>query len=171
MELSENQIINQLAANADVFASCFSGLSHEALLWKEAEGKWCLLELLCHLVDEEVDDFRARTRHTLTEPENPLPAMDPEAWVTDRKYIQQDPEERLKKLLEERATSIDWLTSMENPDWTKTTLHTRLGPLSARFFLANWLAHDYLHLRQVMRIKHSYLSSQSAVNLQYAGAW
>jgi hypothetical protein len=43
--------------------------------------------------------------------------------------------------------------------------------MTARSFLTNWLAHDYLHLRQILRIKHHYLKTESGESLSYAGAW
>lgn len=46
-----------------------------------------------------------------------------------------------------------------------------LGPLSALFFLTNWVAHDYLHLRQVTKVKFYYLDALTDATLQYAGEW
>ncbi|MEM6429633.1 MAG: hypothetical protein AAF708_10365 [Deinococcota bacterium] len=42
--------------------------------------------------------------------------------------------------------------------------------MSAQFFLENWLAHDYLHMRQVVKLKYDYLTADG-VNLIYAGTW
>lgn len=33
----------------------------------------------------------------------------------------------------------------------------------------NWLAHDYLHMRQI--IKYQYLKEKTNIDLQYAGNW
>jgi hypothetical protein len=38
-------------------------------------------------------------------------------------------------------------------------------------FLHNWLAHDYLHIRQIIRIKYDYLKKTSGEILLYAGEW
>jgi hypothetical protein len=46
-----------------------------------------------------------------------------------------------------------------------------LGRLSAGTFLSNWLAHDYLHIRQIIRLKYQYLQRQTRESLDYAGAW
>jgi hypothetical protein len=43
--------------------------------------------------------------------------------------------------------------------------------MSARLFLHNWLAHDYLHIRQINRLKFAYLKAHSDISLDYAGAW
>jgi hypothetical protein len=36
---------------------------------------------------------------------------------------------------------------------------------------ANWLAHDYHHIRQVNRRLYEYLQFKSKANLAYAGNW
>jgi len=73
------------------------GLTKEMYLWKPAPEKWCLLEIVCHLYDEEREDFRARTRHVLETPTDTLPPIDPQGWVGSRKYIHQDYPEVLNK--------------------------------------------------------------------------
>ena len=36
--------------------------------WKPESGGWSILEIVCHLVDEEVEDFRIRVQSTLADP-------------------------------------------------------------------------------------------------------
>ena len=37
--------------------------------------------------------------------------------------------------------------------------------------LTNWLAHDYLHIRQIIKLKFDFLKDQSDEHLSYAGEW
>ena len=43
--------------------------------------------------------------------------------------------------------------------------------MTARAFLANWLAHDALHQRQIVRYDYFYLKETSREDLGYAGQW
>ena len=43
--------------------------------------------------------------------------------------------------------------------------------MSAENILANWLAHDLLHIRQITTLHWEYLSNMSESNLSYAGDW
>ena len=43
--------------------------------------------------------------------------------------------------------------------------------MSVKLFLSNWLAHDYLHIKQITRYRYNYLEEKTAINLQYAGNW
>ena len=78
---------------------------------------------------------------------------------------------QITAFLEERAQSVAWLRQLKDPAWGNTHQHPRLGELSAFFFLNNWLAHDYLHFRQITRLKHQYLKENSSNPLDYAGNW
>lgn len=164
-------IIQQLSVNQDTFSSLLKDVSQEAYLWRPSPDKWCLLEIVCHLHDEEVEDFRARVRHCLENRPGMAPAIDPVAWVSERNYIGQEYNEVVSKFLEARSDSIDWLQSLQDPQWQNSYTHPDVGPRSAELFLANWLAHDYLHFRQITRLKHQYLEAQSGVDLSYAGGW
>jgi hypothetical protein len=43
--------------------------------------------------------------------------------------------------------------------------------MSAEMFLANWLAHDFLHVRQIIATRFHYLSHTTGESLGYAGNW
>jgi len=167
--MNHARIIQQMAANANVFSAQLEYKSPNEYTFKPNPDKWCMLEVICHLVDEEREDFRARVKSVLDDPKQELPGFNPVEWVSSRKYIEQDFEVKLSEFLEERRKSIEWLKSLTNPGWNNAFDHSKRGPLSAEFFLANWLAHDYIHIRQINRLSFEYLKHQAGVNLDYAG--
>jgi len=168
---SSNNIPDELERNRRVFENLFRHKQKEEYLWRPAPEKWCLLEILCHLYDEEKEDFRARTKHTLETPKEPLPQIDPQGWVISRKYIEQDYGEKLNQFLKEREQSLEWLRSLSKPAWENYHKHPKFGKMTARMFLANWLAHDYLHIRQILNLKFQYLKNLTNEDLTYAGNW
>lgn len=165
------QVIEELKRNKNIFEGLLNGLSKTQYLWKPSPDKWCQLEIVCHLYDEESEDFRARTKHVLENYELPLPAIDPVGWVAERKYIEQDFNQKLTDFLKERERSVKWLESLENPNWDNFYKHPLFGEMTAGMFLANWLAHDYIHIRQIIKLKYAYLERKSSENLTYAGEW
>ncbi|MBI2966977.1 MAG: DinB family protein [Bacteroidetes bacterium] len=163
--------ISNLSCNSDVFRTLFSDVSEQEYLWKPPPNKWCLLEIVCHLYDEEREDFRARVKHVLENPELPMASIDPVNWVTKRKYIERNYSEMIEKFLEERKQSVVWLKSLKEPKWENTYNHTQIGTMTAYSFLNNWLAHDYFHFRQIVRTKYRYLQQVTGDKLIYAGEW
>ena len=169
--LNHHLITAELARNEGVFQKLLAGKSPETYHWRPAPEKWSLLEIVCHLYDEEREDFRARVRHVLETPELPLPRFNPIAWVTERHYAAQDYEEMLARFLAERRNSVAWLESLVSPNWATAYEHPTLGPQTAGMFLVNWLAHDYLHIRQVNRYLFEILKQVTGEDLGYAGVW
>jgi len=166
--MDHSRIIEKLRHNQAVFEQLFSINTKKEYLWKPEPEKWCVLEIVCHLIDEEKEDFRTRTASVLSDPHKPLPMFNPLDWVTERKYMQQDFDTKVRLLLEERAKSVDWLKSLQNPSWKNAYLHPILGPLSTEYFLTNWLTHDYLHLRQVQKVVYLYLGKSTGIDVSYA---
>jgi len=165
------KIISQLTNNQLVVKNMLSNLKETEITFRPHPKHWCLLEIICHLVDEEREDFRARIQSILENPSKPLTPFNPVLWVTERKYMEQNFEEKLSQFLDERNRSIEWLNELKNPAWENAYLHPILGRLTAQHFLHNWLAHDYLHIRQINRVKYEYLNAKSGEDLSYAGNW
>lgn len=169
--MNYNFIFENLNNNKSVFQKLLFHTSEAEYLWKSSPDKWCLLEIVCHLYDEEREDFRTRVKFTLETPEQASPPIDPVGWVTSREYIKQDYLSMLNKFLEERDDSIRWLHSLKSPEWGNAYQHPKYGPMSAKMFVTNWLAHDYLHIRQIIKLKLDYLKKLSGESLVYAGEW
>jgi len=169
--MKQKDIIEQLDLNKNVFRSLFEGIGKDQIIWKPLPEKWCLLEIVCHLYDEEREDFRARVKHTLEIPGEAMPQIDPQGWVTSRKYMERNFQEMVAKFLAEREDSVHWLKSLSNPPWDNIYQHPKAGAMSAEMFLSNWLAHDYLHFRQITFTKYQYLKNHFDTRYDYAGDW
>ena len=167
----ESIIIDNLARNKDVFKAMLSGLPVDEFTYKPQPDKWCLLEIICNLYDEEREDFRARTKHTLEQQDGSWPTIDPANWPSVRNYMQNNYEDTINRFLKEREQSIGWLNGLQNPDWDKFYVHPKVGKVPARLLLKNWLAHDYLHFRQITRTRYQYLKTLGTEPLDYAGEW
>lgn len=164
-------LTDQLERHAEVFRAMFSGLNTDEIRWKPAPAKWSALEIICHLLDEEREDFRARLSHVLRTPDEPMPKIDPQAWVAERTYIEQDFSSVLARFLEERANSVVWLRGLIDAPWDNAYMHPTVGPVSCDLLLTNWVAHDLHHIRQLNNTRYAYLAHISTVPLDYAGTW
>jgi hypothetical protein len=169
--MKPEQIIEQLEANKLVFESLLANKDETAIRWRPDPSAWSLLDIICHLYDEEREDFRTRVLNTLFTPTIHPPSIDPVGWVTSRQYADQDYAQKVNDFLSERTSSIDQLKSIQHPEWENVYTHPGLGPMSAYRFLANWLAHDYHHIRQINRRLYEFLKFSSNESLSYAGDW
>jgi hypothetical protein len=125
-----------------------------------------------HFYNEERIDFRKHLKEMLNDP--PLP------WGVFRadEYVEvADWRQALEGFLAERRASIAWLLALPQPDWdaeTKATFSPEDETLTFHTgdVLVSWLAHDYLHLRQVNELLYAWNEKQGfPYSVQYAGGW
>ena len=164
-------IFDTLEQNNTIFKSLLENQDQTAYLWRPNPEHWCLLEIVCHLYDEEREDFKIRLKTVLEKPGQLPPPNDPVGWVKERKYIDRNYDVMVYKFLDERTQSLEWLRSLSNPYWENYYEHSYWGKVTAQNLVSNWLAHDYLHIRQITRLKYNFLKSISGESLEYAGKW
>ncbi len=169
--MEPKELIETLNSNLEVFTGLLKVRGEDMIRWKQSDEKWSLLQIICHLVDEEKEDFRERVAYTLETPGKHPPKINPAAWVEDRKYADQDFEEKVNEFVHERKRSVEYLRSHMDSNWDSFYEHEIKGPLSAKFFLKNWVVHDLLHIKQILRLKYDYLKSADNKPIDYAGKW
>ena len=143
-------LIQDHARFPSAMLNLFQGADADTLRLREAEGKWSPLEILAHLRDEETIDFRARAQAAVAGRELEL-NVDPEAWVTERRYNEMDPGAVYMDWAEERVASCQWLETLQPEDLERAVTHPKIGELRAGDFIAAWRMHDWLHLGQFAR--------------------
>lgn len=115
---------------------------------RPAPSEWAPIEIVCHLRDEEAEDFGARLRVVLAGGLAFVP-IDPERWVEERRYREADPGEALQAFRERRMASLAFLESARPEALSSGLEHPRLGRLSGVDLLTAWVTHDRLHLAQL----------------------
>lgn len=165
-------LTRQLAAFPDLLDALVGGLTDDDVRWRPEPDAWSILEVVCHLVDEECDDFRKRVRLTLEDPGTPWPPIDPEAAAVERSYADQDLAEQLQAFRREREASIGWLKGLVDADWDSVYQHPKVGPVPAGVVMGSWVAHDALHLRQIAKRRYQIANRDAAPYVtDYAGEW
>lgn len=166
------KLINSLERFVDILPAMVGGVSATDARWKPESGGWSILEVVCHLADEEVEDFGRRLKLCLDDPKAPWPPIEPENVAVERKYNEQDLPETLQRFLISRRESVSWLRSLETPDWSNTYQHPDCGPLRAGDIMLSWAAHDQLHIRQIAkRMFEMNLRDGAGYSSEYAGEW
>ena len=148
-----------------------SGFSQPEARWKPNSESWSVLEVLNHLVDEEILDFRRHLDHILHTPESPWPIIDPQGWVTEKQYNERDLDTTLTQFKAEREGSLAWLTELGTPN-LESTVSMSWGSLTAGDMVAAWLAHDLLHIRQLNELRYQITIARcEPYRVLYAGEW
>ena len=163
--------IAQMTENERKIRALAENVSEDQARWKPKPDSWSILEVINHLYDEEREDFRVFLDIALHRSDQPRPKIAPQAWVTERGYNTRDLADSLHKFGVEREKSIDWLRGLANPDWD-ASYPAPWGRIRAGDIFASWVAHDILHMRQLVRIIWDYTAyCLNPYDTQYAGEW
>ena len=164
-------LATQMNIHAGAIHSLTLGISEPQARWKPDPESWSILEVVNHLYDEEREDFRLRVDYILHHPDRSWPPINPKGWVMERAYNQRDLSLSVEDFLKERQKSLAWLKGLENPDWN-ASVTVPFGEFSAGDIAAAWVAHDLLHLRQLVELHWAFmLHSAEPYKVDYAGEW
>ena len=170
--MDANELITQLALNGERIAMLVTGVSIEQARWRPAAEAWSLLEVMNHLWDEEKEDFRGRLHLIWDEPQGVWHRLNPQAWVAERAYNTRAFAPALAGFQAERAASLAWLRGLAAPDWDAAIVAPWGGDISAGDILAAWVAHDVLHMRQLVELHWAHVNNLAApYHTMYAGDW
>jgi len=164
-------LVQELTHSAEMIRALLAGVTQEEAQFKPTPEAWSQLEVICHLYDEEREDFRAKLESILNRPDEEFTSIDPQVWVTERKYNQQEFEQVKNNFFAERKKSLDWLKSLSVVDWNIT--HTdKYGSVTAGEMFSAWVAHDNLHVRQLVELRRARIEQiTQPYILEYAGEW
>ena len=152
----------------DLLISCVTQLEAR---YKPSPDTRSILEVMAHFYDEEREDFRPRLAIILERPETAWSRIDPDGWVIERNYNDRDLIETWNAFKLERENTLAWLRGLGRVDWEAQYM-APFGVIKAGDMLAAWVAHDLLHIRQLVELRWTRLVNLvQPYSLNYAGDW
>jgi hypothetical protein len=112
-------------------------------------NEWAPVEIICHLRDEEAEDFGARVRVTV-EGGTAFVPIDPEKWAVARRYRADDPHAALALLKQRRVENLAFLATVDAKRLATEVELRGAGRLSGLDLIAAWVTHDRLHVTQLV---------------------
>ena len=164
-------LYQELQQSTEMIRALLLGITQEEARLKPSPESWSILEVVCHLYDIEREDFREHLDFILHRQQEDYHAIDPQAWIMERKYNEQDFGEMQSKFFVERQKSLDWLEEISDADWD-TAYTSEYGTVSAGEMFSSWVAHDNLHLRQFVELRRTRIEKiTEPYPIEYAGDW
>ncbi len=164
-------LYQELENSAEMIRALLAGISQEDAMFKPGPETWSILEVICHLRDEEREDFPARLDSILYRPDESFAVINPQGWIMERKYNEQNFEEVQESFFTQRTKSLKWLMGLVNMNW-ETTHTDQYGSVTAGEMFASWVAHDNLHIRQLVELRRARIENiTKPYPIEYAGDW
>lgn len=164
-------LYQELSHSTEMIRALLAGVTPEEAQVKPNAASWSILEVVCHLCDEEREDFREHLDFILYHQQEEWHGIDPDGWVTEREYNKQNLTEMQEKFFAERWKSLEWLRGISEANW-ETTYTSQYGSMKAGDMFACWVAHDNLHVRQLTELRRNWIERMTQpYDIQYAGEW
>jgi len=164
-------LYEEMANSTEMIRALLSGISQEEARLKPGADSWSILEVTCHLYDEEREDFREHLDFILNRQNGEWHQINPEGWVAERKYNEQDFRTMKEKFFDGRKKSLEWLKELAGTDWDKP-YSSPSGSMTAGDMFASWVEHDNLHIRQLVELRRNRIENiTKPYDIQYAGDW
>lgn len=140
-----------LAHGPRIVEALVAAAPQEALTWRDAEGSWNVVEVLCHLADGEITNWMPRIERILSGGGRFAP-FDREAGFTRHRGWSADA--LVGEFGQLRRGNLEKLDTLH-----LTASHLRLpgehpefGPVTLEELLACWATHDMAHVTQISRL-------------------
>lgn len=164
-------LYSELQNSTEMIRALLSGITQEESQIKPTPESWSMLEVVCHLYDLEREDFREHLDFILNRQEEEYHVIDPQSWVKERHYNEQDYQAMQEKFFAERRKSLTWLRGIAASNWD-TTYTSEYGSVMAGEMFSCWIAHDNLHIRQLVELRRTRIENITRpYPLEYAGDW
>ena len=166
-----NSLYHELVNSTEIIRALLGGITREEAQVKPNDESWSVLEVVCHLHDEEREDFREHLDFILNRQNEEWHVIDPQGWIKARKYNEKSFDEMMNNFFEERKKSLEWLKNLDNANW-ETIYVSQYGSMSAGEMFASWIAHDHLHIRQLVELRRTKIEAIThPYSIAYAGDW
>ena len=121
----------------------------ETLTARPAPGEWCVIEVVGHLITCDQGAFRDRIG-AIAGGAAAVPPFDAGAALVARDPMNATLDELLDELASVRATSVDFIRSLEPESLSATAPYGEHGTFAAADFVLEWPYHDQDHIRQIL---------------------
>lgn len=143
---------------AGKLARLIRGLSRKQLTRKPAPDKWCIAEIMAHLVDTEIV-ASWRMRYIIGHSGQPIQAFDQNVWASTFEYAKRDAAKSLEVFQVLRENNLAMLKALPKELWENYGVHQERGKESIVHIVRMYAGHDLNHLAQVQKIVKSHRSA------------
>jgi uncharacterized damage-inducible protein DinB len=141
------EILTELGSMVIQFERLMENRSHESLHQPGQDGRWGVVEVLCHLRDWE-DVIHDRIWQIVEGEQPEFDDPDVMMWSLERDYGAQDAREVFQELSSRRLSLIERLRETEDVAWERTGVMGGRGEMTLAEFLQHVIEHDRRYLEE-----------------------
>ena len=148
--LPTGHIARLLRASAAHVTTELTALGEPWAQWRPAPGEWSANEALGHIIEADRRGFAGRIRRILAADDVEEHGWDQLAVVAERRDHEKPVAAILREFTTARAAGLALVESLTDDDLERHAIHDRVGPVTVRELLHEWVFHDRNHIRQIL---------------------
>jgi hypothetical protein len=147
--LQPHEVVASLQSTPAVLRHLLRPLPRDMLTWHPLPGKWCINEVVGHLIEADRHDFMGRIRLILDHKEPRLTVSDQAEVARMRHDCDHDLHALLDELSQQRRGNLAFIVTFGDQELQRGGVHPTIGHLHIGNLLHEWVYHDMNHLRQI----------------------
>ena len=148
--LTTDQVASLLESTCALVEAEVRELTDEDARWHPSAGEWCVNEVLGHLIESEKRGFFGRITRTLEQGGQLEEPWDQIAVARERKDCERMASSLFMEWMGIRHRSVEMVKTLSDGQLVRTCRHGKVGELSVRDLLHEWVHHDRNHTRQLL---------------------
>jgi hypothetical protein len=145
-----------LRASAAAIVTTARNMPEEILRFRPAPDEWCVKDVIGHLIEAERRGFAGRISVVLESDAPLLEGWDPAEVARGRHDAVKDVESLIGELLTLREAGAVLVARLTAEEFRRIGRHPKVGDLSVRDVLQEWVYHDANHLKQILSNVQTY---------------
>jgi hypothetical protein len=154
-------LLERFRRGAELAAVVSTGSAGAEWDFVPAPGKWSLRQIICHLADSEMIG-RYRMASVIAEDNPSLQWYDQDAWATKLDYSKRKFSQALETFRRVRGENYELLKDLPEETYSRTGVHSRLGPMTLKDLLKMYAEHAEGHARQIRDARDAYKAARAA---------
>ena len=148
--LTTEEVARLLESTGALLEGEVAALSEDDARWHPAPGEWCVNEVIGHMIESEKRGFFGRITRTLEQEGRFEEPWDQLAVARERSDCERTASSLLTEWMGIRRRSVEMVKGLRPDQISRTCRHGKVGELSVRDLLHEWVHHDRNHTRQLL---------------------
>lgn len=150
-ELTPAQVADYLESSCALIEAELKALGPDAS-WHQAPGEWCANEVVGHIVEAEKRGFAGRIRLFLKEDHPKTQGWEQTEVAKARGDCERIADSLWMEFMGIRNDSIGLVRTLRPADLARGGTHPKVGELTVRDLIHEWVHHDRNHTKQLLSI-------------------
>jgi hypothetical protein len=148
--LTPAEVAGFLRAARDHIATELTALGDAGAQWRPAPGEWSANECVEHIIEADKRGFAGRIGRILEQDGVAEHGWDKIAVASERADSERSVAAILAEFRAGREAAIALVEGLQPADLARSAVHDRVGAVSIRDLLHEWVFHDRNHIRQLL---------------------